>query len=171
MSIDLKSKITININSVAKEYDVAELLEIDENNLSTEFAQQAAVFGYFATAQAAAEDVAERRKIEKEREYAKADEYWRAWHDKREKKYTETVIRSTVIRDDDYIKAETYYNNAAHDANMLKLIVRALGQRADMLISLGAHLRAEMEMTGMNIRQKPDVAADAKEAISKRRQV
>src|SRR4030066_297364 len=152
MSIDLEGRVTVTIRGKKQEYNIAELLEIDETNLSKEFASQAALFGFFATAQAEAEMEVGKLSVSKDQEYATSDEFWRADFDKREKKYTEAVIRSSVIRDEEYVLADQDFHTAEHNANMLKMIVKALGQRAEMLISLGAHLRAEAEMTGMSIK-------------------
>jgi hypothetical protein len=169
MKTDIPGNVVVVIRGEKHTYNIADLLEIDENNLSKEFASQAALFGFFATAQAEAEMEMEMASSAKDREYATADEYYRSELERKEKKYTEAVIRSSIIRDVDYVTAEQGFHIAEHNANMLKMIVKALGQRAEMLISLGAHLRAEADMTGMSIKTQANVAQEAREAIISKR--
>lgn len=154
-----------------KELDLSDLFDIDENDLTREFATQASLYAYFATLQAKVERDVVAESIKKDQEYASADEHWRQWYTEREKKYTEAVIRSDVIRDEDYMIAEDSYNMAVHDLNIVKALVRALQQRAEMLISMGAHLRQEYSMTGMTIKQHEHETAvkKAKETLAKSR--
>ena len=163
------SKITFSHNGVKKVIDIGNLFDINEDNLTKEFATQASLYAYFATLQAEAERLQAKAEMKKDQEYAKSDEYWRAYLDKREKKYTEAVIKSNVIRDEDYDKANNALINITYDLNVIKAIVRALQMRAEMLISLGAHLRQEYSMTGMSVNKAFDEATRAvKEKLSKK---
>ena len=56
--------------------------------------------------------------------------------------------------DADYQKASDEQRDSAHNVAVLKAVVNALKMRADMLISMGAHLRQEYDMTGMTIREQ-----------------
>jgi hypothetical protein len=166
------SKISFVRKGVQKSVDISELFDIDENNLTAEFAHQASLYAFFATIQADAERELAHTALEKEQEYASADEYHRRSLEKKEQKYTEAVIRSLVMRDEDYEKAYNAYALAQQEVDILKAIVRALQMRAEMLISLGAQLRQEYSMTGMNVRDNAYKAAidDAKKALKSKRE-
>ena len=150
-----------------KKIDLLEIFKIDEDNLSSAFMQQASLYAYFASLQAESELQLSKAQFALEQQQAMADEYYRAWMDKREKKYTEAVIKSLVVRDEEYAAAKDTVIQLEYEVNLLKALVKSLAQRADMLISFGAMTRQEMAMTGMNIRDKEldDLPKDLKAII------
>jgi hypothetical protein len=154
-----------------KEVDLNEIFNVNEDDLTREFAQQASTYAYFASLCALAEHSAAVAEAKKEQEYSLADLAIRKKFEHNGQKSTEAQIRSSVLADVKYSKAAGTAMDAEGDYKMLKAVVRALEQRAEMLISLGAHLRAEMSQTGMNIREKgyQDVVDEAKTAILNRR--
>lgn len=160
---DIKgSKITFVKSGVKKAIDISELFDIDEEDLTHEFAQQASLYAYFATLQAEAELELSHAALAKDQEYAACDEHHRKALDRREQKYTEAVIKSLVVRDQEYNDVYDRHAACQNDVEVIKAIVKALQMRAEMLISLGAHMRQEYSMTGMNIREKAyEKAVDA----------
>lgn len=156
------------------EVDLVEIFAVDVEDLSIDFSQQAALYAYFSTLTVEAERQLALAKFDTEQQYAAADNKWRHYKDRREEKYTEAVIRSLILQDSDYYKAEERRIQLDYEASLLKSISRALAQRADMLISLGAMTRQEMAMTGMNMREKvlndlpKDLRTIVKSAIAKK---
>src|SRR3990167_2305323 len=124
-------------NGKDKKIVIGELFDIDDTDLTKEFAKQASLYAYFATTQADAERELAMADSIKDQEYATADEFFRKEKEEQGHKYTEAVIKSLIMRDEDYLKVLLEYTDADHNVNVLKAITRALQMRAEMLISLG----------------------------------
>jgi hypothetical protein len=154
MEINDTTIIIKDMNGKDKKFDLADIFYIDENTLTEEYSRQAATHAYFTTALAAAEHRAAKLSMRLEQSYADADEYWRKEYDDMGKKYTEAVIKSLVIRDEEYGEIKVNYQDTQYEVDLLKAIVNSMRIRADMLVSLGAHIRQEYEMTGMSIRDR-----------------
>lgn len=149
------AKITVIDEKIKKRtFDLSEIFDIDEMNLTTDYATQASMFAYFSSLLASAEKRASDAKILIDVEYAVCDEHYRKELNISGEKYTEAVVRSNVIQDDDYSAAVLISVDRNYDVGILKAIVNALRMRADMLVSLGAHLRQEMGMTNMTMQQR-----------------
>jgi len=154
---------------------LGDIFSIDETNLSVEMAKQAGLYAYFATQMAYAEYTLARASISKDEEYAEADTHYRNVLQEVGEKYTEAVIRSAVFQDEDYQTVIGAEATAKKDYRLLRVICQALEMRATMLQSLGAHLRHELDMTGMNIRKRNyqsnvgDVKKVIEDARAKRR--
>ena len=132
---------------------VSSILHIDGEDLSNEYASQASVYGWIATMVADAELGYNKLKHEREIQYAEAYDAIRYDYENRGEKFTEAKLNASVALDELYIKAKKWEREAEHKYKTYKLILDAMKMRADMLISLGAHLRAEQYMTGMKINQ------------------
>lgn len=156
----------------SKAIQISDILDVHEDNLTEHFAEQASIFGYFSVQLAEAERILGKIKVEAEQEYAKADAYYRDQYKELDEKYTEAVIRGHVILDDDYNKVLDRQRSAKHNVDVIKAVVNALKMRADMLISMGAHLRQEYGMTGMTIREQSmeKEMEKVKEAIKRKRE-
>jgi len=136
-----------------KEFTVGDIFGVDETDITKEYMQQASLYGFFATAAAMAEEVANRASFAKDQEYAAVDEVTRQKFEMNGVKFTEAVVRSAILLDEKYKTRVMREIKTEYDAKLLKAIARALEQRADMLVSLGSHLRHESSMTGMSIRE------------------
>lgn len=147
-------------------YNVDDLLDIDQNALSDEFASQASRYGYFAVLAAIAEVKMREAKHTVEMTYAEVDLAVRQELLKRDGKTTEASVRAEVLLDEQYIADVEAELKAQRDYNVLRALVNALEQRANMLVSLGAHMRHEYEMTDMNTR---DPAVDRAKELRKRK--
>lgn len=152
-------------------FDIGKLFKIEQESLSEEFSSQATMYGFFAILAAEADRKVAMQTVLYEQECAGADESYRSQLEADGKKYTEAVIRSMVIRDEDVVKRQEDKENAEYDLNILKAIVRAFEQRSLMLQSLGATLRHEYEMQGMNVREHAleKSAEEVKSVITRRR--
>jgi hypothetical protein len=133
-----------------KEFDILELFKIDDTNLSKEMSQQAAIYGYFSVLAAMADDVSSKASFEASTDEAVADLNYRDKYAKTGQKFTEATIRATIMSDEKHIKKLEVELVTKYDLKLLKAIVATLDQRANMLVSLGAWLRHELDMTSMH---------------------
>lgn len=154
-----------------KRFSITDLFHIDEVDLDKEFRDQAAWFAFFAKELAEVDYQVARAKAIKDKVYAECDLDYRADYDSEGTKYTEAIIRSEVMLDKAYNEARGYEMEMQKQYGILKSIVNALDQRASMLISLGAHRRAELDMTGLHIKDRDykKTVEDTKKTIRRRR--
>jgi hypothetical protein len=87
---------------------------------------------------------------------AELDQRMRAKIAARGEKTTESGIAAMVETHDDYVAAVDAEINARYQHQLLKSISSAMDMRSSMLISLGAHLRSEMDQTQMHISEFKD---------------
>lgn len=169
------STIVVRTMKGLSRFDIGKLFNIDQTNLSSEFANQASMYAFFAVLAANADKVLAMKTLLCDQEYATADGYHRNQMDLDGKKFTEAVVKSMVVRDEEYCKTLEDKENASYDLDIIKAVVRAFEQRAMMLQSLGSYLRHEYDMQGMNIRERnAELTAeksveDVKNAIERRR--
>jgi hypothetical protein len=125
--------------------DMGRDLQVDEQNLSKEFAEQAARYGYLAVITEMA--FAKRDELEHELDQEKA----RAYHRLKGGDYlvlfglkpTEDGLKHAVRIDETVVALQSAYLKARHDAGTLYAFKSAFEQRKEMLISLGADQRKE----------------------------
>lgn len=134
-----------------------EVLHLDNivpilGNLSEEFARQPSLYAYIAMMAAQCEALYGASKAGTERTKARADKRIRQQARTHDEKVTEGLVANRVVLDDDVEEAEEIEASYRYQYLVLKALTQAMDQRAQMLISLGAHLRAESEQTGMLIR-------------------
>jgi hypothetical protein len=165
--------ITVVTDRGKKTFDIGKLFLIDEDNLTREFVQQAAFYAFFSVLIATAERNVAKRDLLKDQEYSAADESYRKELTDKAEKYTETVIKSMVLRDEDYQTTMEELESARYDLNLLKAITRAYEHKGNMLQSLGSHLRHEYSMMGMHVNEAEvvDAVKAVKENITKRRKI
>ena len=145
--------------------DVDELMAIHTEDLTTEFAEQAALLAYVSTLAAEAE--AEWGYIKRELEETQAKTYADVRQDMLSNpndKVTEAKINSAVVRTKGYIEAFEKEIEAKMQYHILRGLVDAMSQRGSMLQSLGAQLRAELDQTGMTTMRVKEVLKKADEA-------
>lgn len=147
-------KTTIKLTKETVRVDIDDLFHIDDTDLTTEYSRQAAYYARYAVLTARAELEANKAKVRREQEYAELDGYYR--EDLREYgvKVTESKIKEAIRKDGSYAETIDAEINAKHRHTILKSICDALKMRADMLVSMGAHMRQEMSMTGISIKDK-----------------
>lgn len=157
----------------SESYTFDELFDIDETNLTREMAQHSSRFGRIAVWLGKAEYVESIRKQEKETEYGIVDNAIREEFAESKAKITEGIVKAAVLTDEQYITVASEYDRASAVATMFKHILNGMKNKSDMLISIGAQLRAEMSMTGMIIKDDYDKSVDnLKEVLShKKKQV
>lgn len=166
--MDLNLDITVEIGG--KEVDVGELLSIDETDLSSEYAAQAARFAYVAVLKAQAKrEWGEAERTRKEEEASAFVDYKSDPEQIPEgSKYVTDGYAAQLVQSDEEVndlrKREI---EAEYGYRVLEALSDALGQRAQMLISLGADLRQELDQTSMHLNESAD--EHLKERMMRRR--
>ncbi len=152
MSVLLEN-ITIDVGDDEEiELALNDLVPISIEDLSQEFTDQPSLYAYIAMLSARAEGCWIDAKTHLERVYATSDKAVRRNLLSGDAKVTEAMVKAGVIGCDDYQEAQEYELTCHEQYLIMKGLTKAMDQRAQMLISLGAHLRAEADQTGMLIR-------------------
>jgi hypothetical protein len=134
---------TYTVGSVDYESRLDQDLYINRSDLSSEFAEHSERFAYYATCFEIAADKFRRHEVDMKRMHAILD------HEKRMEmmnsgvKTTEKMIENMVITDDRYVALETETLEAERQLGLLKAARDSMGQRKEMLVSLGANQRSE----------------------------
>ena len=134
---------------------------INDTDLNTEFIHQASKFNKFATTEAQAKAKLMNAKLRLEIVDAEITKKVREDFTKSGVKATEKMVNSEVILSKEYQAAQKALIKASCDADIAKAAKEAFMQRKDMLIQLGSAKRAEMDHSGLSIREQ------AKETLGK----
>lgn len=143
--------LVILVNNVS--LTISDFVTIDEENLNHEFTRQASLLAYVSHMMVMAEHKYNQLKATREIAQAEADAYYREELDKKSVKYTEAKIKSMVTIDEECQIAIETEAEALVEYKHLKVLAEAVKERGAMLISLGAMLRAEADLTGQTIKQ------------------
>lgn len=138
-----------------KVLSVSDLLEVDEANLSDEFATQASRFAYFAVLAAQAEH--KWLMAKKNTKEIQADAFLAAKEDHENipvggKTVSDALAESLALLDEEHAKAQEEELKALRAYKVVRAITDAFEQRMHMLQSLGASIRDEQQMTGMAVK-------------------
>lgn len=139
-----------------KQTSFSHLLIIDDANLSKEFADHAAWLGYIGVLTAEAEDIYETAKMELDVLYAEVETNARLHYDAGRVKYTEPMIKAYVQLDSEYYQAAKRKLEALKAYKTLKALEAATKEKGNMLVSLGATMRQELDHTELRLRLKRD---------------
>ena len=134
-----------------KDVRVGDLLGIDNSDVSYEFSTQAARLVWVATLAAVADVDLNDAKLAKD--VASAQVELRIRRELSGEKTTEAYIRALVTVDQEYMDVVATESDALLHFKIMRAVADAMRQRGDMLVSLGANLRQELEMTGMHINE------------------
>lgn len=154
-----KDRLSLNLKGLGlikaggKSYKVDELFGIDDD-LDKEYREQAAFYAFFVNEMSRVGKDHELAVKKRDLIYAEADEFFRKEFKDTGEKFTEGVIRSLVLQDEEYGIVLEDEIEAKYQHNVMKGVVRAMEQRSYMLNSLGAHKRAEYDMTEMTIKNR-----------------
>jgi hypothetical protein len=151
-------ELDIKIDVLGKEVDVKELMEIDDTNLSNEFAAQSTRFAYFAVLAAKArlewmESIRERKQEE-----AAAFQAFKASDDlipPGSRGVTDGYASQLVEVDENCVTLRISENKAEYRYRLMEALSSAFQMRGSMLQSIRANLQAEMEMIGMSVQEHP----------------
>lgn len=134
----------------------SDLLVIDEANLAAEYSRQAAWLGYIGVLTAEAEADYEKAKLDSETLYAETDARIRLDLAAKGVKITEDLVKSRVLLDDEYVAALNAKIESLKSFKMMKALETGMKEKGNMLVSLGATVRQEMDMTTLVSRIKKD---------------
>lgn len=157
-------KLVIDFTDGAVNIDVDDVLPIGQD-LSSEFTKQPSLYAYIAVLAARAEAMWLESKRELDRIHAVIDKEVR-----KDLAFTDVKVTEAMV------KAEIELRRGYHDALMdeldfreqhliMQALTKAFEMRANMLISLGAHLRAEAQQTGMLISDFKDTLRQQKNKV------
>lgn len=130
------------------------LFTIEDLELIDEFATQSSLYAYFSILAAKAEHASSMAAFDANQERANSDLFYREKLAENAQKATEPAIKAMIDLDEDVIKATTAEHLAKLDFRIIKALTSALEQRANMLVSMGAYARHEMDQTNLNIRKR-----------------
>lgn len=142
--LDIES---FTIDEQEYENTLAEDLEVDPSSpltLQDSFARQAKLVAVYGFAENRAASCELQRKAEMERIYALVDSRTRNNFAVEGTKFTEKVVHNVVITSPEYQLAQQKHLEAKKTATMLKSAREAIQHRKDMLVTLGANYRAEI---------------------------
>lgn len=135
-------------------YTFRDLVGINPDDMNYEYQTHASRLAYLNLMLANAEASYQEQKTATERVYARVELDWR--ETLKTQKTTEPQIKALVIETEEYRKQQLAEQAALREYKLLKGLVEALRERGSMLISLGANLRQEYDVTDMSIRQTKD---------------
>ena len=121
-------------------------LTIDLDNLREEFCRAAANVDWSHTLAAQAEADVQETKDELERVRCRLSGFHRALLKGQDVKPTEQILEEQIVKSTDYIVAQRNYVEAIKRKGVQKGTALAYLKKADMLVSLGALVRAEMNL-------------------------
>ena len=148
------SIISLLVDGKEQKFDLNDLLTIAEVDISQEMMKQASLYGFVGALLASAEKYMSTCKRNMEVGYAAADQRVRDDLKERGSKMTEAIVKSHIEQSSAYQAYVDDYDDAVFAVKIIKMLASALEMKANMLISLGALLRHEMSMTGMNIKEE-----------------
>lgn len=159
----------VNVNLQTDTVELEDDLSIDQNNLTDSYIDQPAKFAFWATLCVQAKSKVDAKKIELD----KHEEYWkkqlcgeldgkvRMEMEVNGEKITESKVTAAIPQHPDYqAAAEHYYELKTELAELqadwaaLEVAKEALNQRKEMLISLGAHIRMEVNNLDLTLKEK-----------------
>jgi len=151
-----------------EEFDMEAQLVIDPTQLDKELIEQPSKFAWVASLHEYAKDLTQQEKMSLEELKAELDTEVRIEANQQETKITEAMVRNLVLQDKRFKKANEHYLETQKLSNLLGVAVQAFHMRANMLISLSANKRMELDteittLTDM-MRQKKDKGRKEKES-------
>jgi len=151
LRIDFDVELTINDKPV----NVREMLDVNQDDLSNEFAAQASRYAYVAVMAAQAEWAMNEAKDAVKQEEATAFMEAKKLVGDNGKTITDGQAEQMVKIDEVCVELHQKQNEAEYKFKVLQALAKSFEQRADMLQSLGAKARAEYDMTAMKMSEIP----------------
>jgi len=142
-------KVRVTVGDKVFDGTLREVMQINEGTLNDEFIKQPSTYAYFAALSEFAVADVEQKKLAFSVLEANLDSEKRI--ELRETKVTEAVVKSAIIRDKRYQTMTLELIEAERQLGILKAFVKALEQRKDMLIQLGASKRQELVLSDFGI--------------------
>ncbi len=144
---------TFSIGEDQYPFELGEHAPVNKGDLNSEFANHAETFAFYATAFELAKEHEARCKAARDHAYAISDHKVRSAMHEAGMKFTEKMVENATITQDAYKDANEQCMMAARNVGLLKAAVDAMNTKRDMLISLGAMMRAEGN-SGISLNEK-----------------
>jgi hypothetical protein len=129
-------------------------LNIDKTDLDEEIVKQPALYSYYAERQAEADQKVKDQKLALEVFEAALDRQIRDKALAKREKLTEQQVVMRMKNSDAWINHRKKVNELTAQADQIKGIVEAMRQKKDMLITISANARQELNSTGMKINKE-----------------
>lgn len=129
-------------------------LRIDEARINDALKEQPIRFAFWGQMYALQKAISEKLKNQLERYEGHLEISIRAQKAQQGEKVTESVVRSLINVDPERERLQNSIIRASAKLSKLQGIRDSFAQRKDMLMSLSANLRGEMEMTGMSLNER-----------------
>ena len=154
--------IEVHTQTAHEKVNLAEELEIDNADIATAYSEQPGKFAYWATVALQARFAYERKKQEVNRQeeylkktlYGELDSVVRQQMELDGEKITEARVNNAINTHESYLEEQAKLYELQDELLglqqrylQLEIAKESMDQRKDMLISLGAHLRAENNNT------------------------
>lgn len=173
------SMLTINVKTKTAEntVDLVDDLKIDSANINEAFCEQPAKFAWWATVAVQAKALVDHKKaeIERQEDYLKKtlvgelDAEARADLELNGEKITESKVTNGIYVHPKYLEEQQKLYNLKDELldltsqwTTLDIAKEAMNQRKDMLISLGANMRAEGNNAEVFLRQRAQEVINSK---------
>ena len=155
--MDIRTLLSTEVIQIGnKEVSLLDLFDIKEETVSEDMMKQAAIYAHIGMLKVKYEIKRDRAKQKKDEEYAVLDLAWREKYVVNDWKITEAAIKSEIITTDSYSEAQERLNISEEQFSIFEILTKSLEMRANMLQSVGAFLRMEQGMTGMNTKMYED---------------
>jgi hypothetical protein len=134
-------------------------LAVDDTKINEVLKTQPSQFIFWATMAYTQKGVVKKMKLELEKYEGQLDASVRRTLVAAGEKATEATIQARIKRDERRVALSLELINEEEKMELLLSVKDAFSQRKDMIMSLGANLRAEMEMSGgLRINARPNQA-------------
>lgn len=148
--MNLDMQVQVRVGEKAYDGTIKEVLQINEATLTDEFIRQPSTYAYFAALSEFAVADVEQKKLSFSVLKANLDGQKRLELAKLGK-VTESMVDSAIILDKKYQAMFEEVIEAERQLGILKSLVKALDQRCQMLIQLGANKRQELSLMDFGI--------------------
>lgn len=132
--------------------DLGADVTINGDDLSNEFSRQASLLAWWGTLLENSQHALRRSESEFETFVADTSTTIR---NRPDAKMTEGKVDNALKSDPTWAVRKRQLDDLRHQVELLKVAVKAIEAKGSMLISLGAHKRAEMDMNGMRLFAQP----------------
>ena len=141
--LDMDKITVIDYNGQSQEYSVRDIINVDEMNYQIEVINQPAKYAYWSSVLQAAKRVEAEQQASLDKQHALS--YNKVYDElsKQGIRATKDLIEAQIEQDPDYEKAKQRVVVADYSAGRIQYLVKALEQRANMLIQLGADIRKD----------------------------
>ena len=159
--MDLDLQISLDVKGSKYDGNIKEIMKINEANLIDEFVNQPSTYAWFAALSEIASSEVETKKFDLDVLKANLDTKKRGMlakehitvdeKGKEKGRVTEAMVTSAILTDTRYAVLHQELIEAIRQQGILKALTKALEQRAQMLIQLGASKRIEMSLADFGV--------------------